>query len=101
MCDNELNIVSLKADFVGASLYKICDSLVSYSALIDGNTLLVKIVVADGISDTEEEHLHDILGDIVGNYDDVCGDFTLVKVDSARTALDVDLLPILLFHKAV
>lgn len=101
MSNDRINVVSVKASFVGAALYKIDDNLISYSALLDGSHLFVRIVVNSAILPSGEDLLYDILGGIVGDFGEMFADFEMIKVESASAALAVELLPITLFHRAI
>jgi len=93
--------VALKASFVGAALYKVGNNLISYSATIGENRLFARIIVDSSITSDEEDLIYDILGGIVGDFDDAYGDFELIKIESGVSPSDFELLPIKLFHRAV
>jgi hypothetical protein len=95
-----LDVIALKSSFIGAALYKISDSLISYSASISGNMIFARIVVKDSIDLDEEENVMDILGNIVGDFPSSTADFQLWKVADGETAPG-NILPIELFHRAL
>jgi hypothetical protein len=97
---DNLNVVSLKAAFVDAAIYKISDCLISYSAAISNGKILAYIVVSNAITPSDEEGTMDILGDVVGHFPGASADFQLIKIEGGQPVPDSEAFPIKLFRRA-
>ena len=75
----------LMVAFLSASQGKLTPHLMKYTADLDGNKVLARIVVLNGVEDNELDYVYEILGDLVGHTGGT-GDFDLIKVDTVQDA---------------
>lgn len=71
--------------FLSASQGKLTPNLMKYTADLDSEKVLARIVVLSGISDDELDCVYEILGDLVGNTGGTA-DFELLEVDTVEDA---------------
>jgi hypothetical protein len=75
----------LMVAFLSASQGKLTPHLMKYTADLDGEKVLARIVVLDGIGDDELDYVYEILGDLVGITGGTA-DFELIKVATVQDA---------------
>jgi hypothetical protein len=71
--------------FLSASQGLLTPNLMKYTADLDGDKVLARIVVLNGIGEDELDYIYEILGNLVGDTGGTA-DFELLKVDTAEDA---------------
>ena len=75
----------LMATFLVAARGLLTPNLMKYSADLDGDKILARIVVLNGISEDELDYLYEILGHVVGHIGGTA-DFELIRAETAQDA---------------
>ena len=75
----------LMATFLVAARGLLTPNLMKYSADLDGDKVIARIVVLDEISEEELDYVYEILGHVVGHTGGTA-DFELIRVETAQDA---------------
>lgn len=75
----------LMVAFLSASQGKLTPHLMKYTADLDGEKVLARIVVLNGVGDDELDYVYDILGELVGSTGGTA-DFELIKAATVQDA---------------
>lgn len=91
-------IINLKAGFINAAYGKINNSILRIAAQLISETLTFQVVMRRGYTEEHADDVRDIIGDLVGSFENIFGDSEILEVDNIEQFNGVSPLPIILFR---